>query len=220
MSFQKNFNNDLKTLLFLVLFGNTVFVGFPIITAVYGEVGLFLAVIYNLVHLIIMWTYGLKVMSDSKLKLFSLDFIKEPCIIAMIASVVMVFCNISLPTFLTDTFKMVGSMTYPLSFIIIGLSVDLKLLNWQSLKTNLILIGLKMITVPLLLVIVVKLLGLEMIVAGVVAVMSGTPSAVLAVVFSEKYKGNVQHAAEGVVITSIAGMVTIPVNLVLVLTLY
>ena len=49
---------------FLLVFGNTTFVGFPLCFLLYGEEGLFLATIYNLVHIIAMWTYGINLFTQ------------------------------------------------------------------------------------------------------------------------------------------------------------
>ena len=46
------------------MFGNTIFLGFPLITALYGVEGLLYASMFQLVSTIIMWTVGVIILSQ------------------------------------------------------------------------------------------------------------------------------------------------------------
>jgi len=48
------------------MFGNTIFLGFPLITALYGVEGLLYASMFQLVSTIIMWTAGVIILSHSQ----------------------------------------------------------------------------------------------------------------------------------------------------------
>ena len=51
------------------MFGNTIFLGFPLITALYGVEGLLYASMYQLVSTIIMWTAGVVILTQGRRKI-------------------------------------------------------------------------------------------------------------------------------------------------------
>ncbi|KUO50130.1 MAG: hypothetical protein APF76_06600 [Desulfitibacter sp. BRH_c19] len=205
---------------FLCLFGNTVFIGFPIVLVVFQETGLFLAIIFNLVNVVIVWTYGLWLMTPKDIKVTKLKFLKEPTVVAMFASIVMVALKLRIPSPFLETFETIGSMTFPLSFIIIGLTLEIDKIRFKELRKYFAITFIRLLFIPILLFVILKLASVSLMVAGVVIIMAGTPSGVLATIFAETYEGNVRMASEGVVFTTLVSIVTIPVLLFLIFKFY
>ena len=73
---------------FLSMFANTVYLGFPVIYEVVGEIGIFYAVIYNFVHTVFLWTLGVSLVSHEKKKLEFKNILTPP-VLAMMAGLVM-----------------------------------------------------------------------------------------------------------------------------------
>ncbi len=211
---------DKKLLQFLCLFGNTVFIGYPIVLAIFQEKGLFLAIIFNLVNIILVWTYGLWLMTPNDSKVLKLKFLKEPSIIAMLVSIVMVAFNLRIPSPFLEAFQTIGSMTFPLSFIIIGLTLEIEKVKFAELKKYFSLTFVRLLFVPMLLFVILKLANAPILLAGVIIIMSATPSGVMASIFAETHKGNVRMASEGVVFTTLVSIITIPFLLFLIFKFY
>ena len=93
------------------MFGNTVFLGFPLINALYGEEGLLYASIFQLVSSITTWTIGIMILTHSsetswKKKLLN---ILNPNTIAMVLGLVLAFLSVKLPDILIRPMAELGS---------------------------------------------------------------------------------------------------------------
>lgn len=214
--FSKTKEDD-NILQFLCLFGNTVFIGYPIVFAVFHEEGLFLGVIFNLVNVIFLWTYGLWLMRSGEAKGVDLRFLREPSIIAMVISILMVIFGLRVPSPFLEAFQTIGSLTLPLSFIIIGLTLELNKIKIAEMKKFIGITFIRLLLIPVLLLIIFKLINVSLLVAGVIVIMLGTPAGVMATIMAEAYKGNVKAASEGIVFSTLVSIATIPFLLFLIL---
>src|ERR1035437_42837 len=81
--------NERKIFVTMTVFANTGFVGFPIITALFGQQGLLLAVIYNMFYNLFMYTYGINMLSGQgkKERIKMKPILTNPITIASVASI-------------------------------------------------------------------------------------------------------------------------------------
>ena len=56
-------DNEKRVFVTMTTFANTSFVGFPVMSALYGDHGLLLAVVFNMAYNIFMYTYGVHLLS-------------------------------------------------------------------------------------------------------------------------------------------------------------
>ncbi|MCJ7821074.1 MAG: AEC family transporter [Bacteroidales bacterium] len=104
------------------MFGNIIFLGFPLITALYGEEGLLYASMFQLVSNIILWTLGVVILSHgngvpwqkSLLKIFN------PNTVATLAGLVFFLFSIKVPKIIVTPFSELGSANTWLSMLYIG----------------------------------------------------------------------------------------------------
>lgn len=201
---------QMAILRFIIIFGNTTFMGYPIVNAVYGKLGLFYATSFNLVTILLIFSYGIILLS----KKGSGNIIKKlmnPGFIAVIIGYVLFFAQIELPYVIVRTLQWVGDITIPLALLIVGNSLasisvkDLfadKQLWYISLE--------RLIIVPVILLIILKILGLNDYLIGISVIMSATPAALLAGVFARAYGCDGNLGDRGAVLTHILSIVTIP----------
>ena len=115
---------DKKTILhFANVFTNTGYVGFPILFSIYGPEGVIYGSIFNMFFVIFVWTYGL-LLFKGKLEKEDLrnevkNIILNPSIIAVFLGIIILVFNIQLPQALFSSMNSIGSMTGPLSMIIL-----------------------------------------------------------------------------------------------------
>lgn len=103
-------------------FGNILYFGFPVIDALFGEIGLFYASIYTFVSIMMLWTAGVWVFTrggspDVKTRLKSMF---NPNSVAIIAGFILFVIDIRIPGFLLKPFQSLGGTTTYLSMLYIG----------------------------------------------------------------------------------------------------
>ncbi len=107
------------------MFGNIVFIGYPLFNAIYpGGEGVLYAAIYHLASDTLLWTFGVFMLNKSEEQVNSgkifLKRLMNPNIIAFIVSIILAFFNIKLPYILDFTFSGIGSTTLYLAMLYIG----------------------------------------------------------------------------------------------------
>ncbi len=104
------------------MFGNTIFLGFPLIFALFGEEGLLYATMFQLISNIIMWTVGVIVLTYGE----GVDWKKSmmrvlnPNTIAIVAGFFFFLLSIKLPRIILQPLSELGSANTWLSMLYIG----------------------------------------------------------------------------------------------------
>ena len=104
------------------MFGNIVFLGFPLITALYGKEGLLYASMFQLVSNLIMWTIGVIVLSQGNGNSWQKSIVKvlNPNTIAVLAGLTCFLLSAKLPEIIISPLESIGSTNTWLSMIYIG----------------------------------------------------------------------------------------------------
>ena len=193
---------------------NNGFMGFPVTKEIFGGDVLYLLVIHNIFMNI--YFYSIAVMQMNSGQGFKLKeavrSLMSPVLGAMALGMVMLVAGIRPPEILDSLIRSLGDVTVPLSMIVVGLQLGQS--NFKSILKNrqLILASLMaMIGIPLVTFFITDLLPLYDEVKIVIIFSAVFPSAVIPAVLAEKYGRNSKLMAEGVTLTTILSMVTIPV---------
>ncbi|HBE40140.1 MAG TPA: hypothetical protein DDW27_02885, partial [Bacteroidales bacterium] len=93
------------------MFGNTIFLGFPLITALYGAEGLLYATMFQLISNILMWTVGVVVLSHGNGVSWKKSILRvlNPNTIATLVGLVFFLFSIRLPEILVKPLSELGS---------------------------------------------------------------------------------------------------------------
>jgi malate permease and related proteins len=104
------------------MFGNTIFLGFPLITALYGVEGLLYASMFQLVSSILMWTVGVLVIThgDGTSWKKSIYKVFNPNTVATIAGLIFFLFSLKLPELIVKPLSELGSANTWLSMLYIG----------------------------------------------------------------------------------------------------
>lgn len=104
------------------MFGNTIFLGFPLISALYGAEGLLYASMFQLVSTVIMWTVGVVVLTYNSGISWKKSILKviNPNTIATLAGLALFFLSIKLPKLIVSPLSDLGSANTWLSMLYIG----------------------------------------------------------------------------------------------------
>jgi len=212
----------------LTVFANIGFMGFPLIKSVYGSDALLYAAIFQLPFNLLVYTYGVYVIcksaNDEDLsangqteKINPLQKMLNIGVVGCIIAITLFFIRPEVPYVIEDIFDYIGDMTPPLSMMIIGDS--LSKMNFKKLFANKQLIGysaIKLLVIPLVGTYIAKLFGVSGALLGVFMIMLATPAATMNVLLAQEYDSNYRTASEGVAITTLLSIATIPlVSLIL-----
>ena len=207
--------NSTGLYVFMATFSNVGFMGFPVISALAGEVGLFYAAIYNLVFNVAVFTLGVWLVNhdkDGESSGFDIKLLMSPGVIAALLAIALYFMNIKLPVLLCDTIRSVGSITSPSAMLIIGCTLakmDVKTVfsDWRLYPWTLI----KQIVIPILLWIPLAMIIKNEILLTVTFILFLMPVANNAVLFANTYNGDAELAARSVFLTTLFSLLTVPI---------
>lgn len=142
-------------------FGNTSFVGIPVIQALYGEEGIKTVMLVDQPNMVVLFTIGILVSnyfsgSEDSILNHIKKIVKMPPFIAFLAALMVNFFAIEIPKDIDDVFFKLASTTVPLALISVGSQMQ-----WKKLepKENFYLFwGLlfKLIIYPLIILIIYK----------------------------------------------------------------
>ena len=113
---------------FMLCFGNVGFIGFPVLSAIYGSDSLIYATIFNLPFNFLVFTVGAwfltqdNVAGDAKVKVTWRLFV-SPVIISCLVAIVLALAGVHSIPVVGDAFVSLGSLTTPAALLIIGSSL-------------------------------------------------------------------------------------------------
>jgi predicted permease len=204
------------------MFGNTIFLGFPLITALYGVEGLLYASMYQLVSTIIMWTAGVVILTrgDGRSWKKSISRVLNPNTIATLLGLLFFIFSIKPPSLIVKPLSELGSANTWLSMLYIGAMLVLADVGGLLGRKSLYIISInRLIIVPAILITVfaafsaISGLSHEKIVSSVIILEASMPC-MASVVIMAKELGADDHLAVGnVFVSTIISILTLPMVL-------
>lgn len=195
---------------FMTIFSNVAFIGYPVLIAIYSKEAIFYAAIYNLPFNFLVFTLGIYILQNNMKKISLKSFI-NPGFISVIIGFIFYFFSISLPSIILDPMTMIGDLTTPLSMVFIGASlshVNFKkiLLDWRLYIISFV----RLLIIPIILLFALRGILDDKLLIGIPVVISGMPVAANCAIMAKQYGGNSDLASEGIFITTMLSMVSIP----------
>lgn len=203
---------------FTSIFANCAFMGFPVLTAIYGDIGVVYGSFYNAVFNLFFWTYGIYVLTRQKGagKLDLKKLFLNPGVIATVLGIAFYVLRIRIPATLLGAMDMVGDSIFPLAMIVIGaLIVELDFKTAFRDCKFWICALIKLLVAPLLTLLCCHFVGCDSTVTYVLVILSGMPAATFGAIFAEIYDVNPVTAAKIVCLTTVISIGTIPLILYL-----
>jgi malate permease and related proteins len=204
---------------FMAVFGNVVFMGFPMVATIFGSGAVFYASIFVNPIGIMMFSLGIVLTSggEEKPKIDYKLFVNAPLVSSLIALVIYLL-SIRFPTAVTDSLDLLGAMTAPGAMLVIGSSLaDIPLRevfdNWRVYVVSLT----KLLVGPVLVWLVLKNLISDPMVLGIAVITAAMPIATTATMLSLEYGGDYALASKGVFISTALSLLTIPLTAYLLL---
>ena len=195
---------------FAILCPNTNFMGMPVISGIYGDVGtLLLSVALFPVRAFIL-TIGISYFVIGQSKRWFLRLLKNPAVWAVLIGAVMMALRLHFPSPLERTISSLGSCTTPLSMVLIGGVVsDLKK-EMLTEKTVWKFCILRLLIIPLVILAVLHCLPLDPVASGVAVTMSALPAGAMTVIYTKEYQRDENFSAACVIFSTVLSIFTIP----------
>ena len=206
---------------FSLMFVNGGFIGFPILEALFGAKGLFLAAFFNISFHLFIWSWGVAILarkrSDIKLtvrKIF-INLGSIPCLIGvLIYMLVIPFPSFVLPAFLSKFFLYLSNLCTPISVLITGALLATRTPKQIFGSGKIYYFSfMKLIVLPLIVCVICKLIGLPQDMTLFVTVEAALPAASSITMFSEIYGLNSGYASQTVGTSSLLSVGTLPIVL-------
>lgn len=200
----------------IVMFGNVGFMGIPLVVELYPDTALLYISLFTILDQGLFWTYGVsltKPVSDQKEKvsLKNLKNLLSPALVAIVSATILVLLDIHLPKLLITTLSKLGASSMPLSLLYIGGMLSMtdvrKVLRCGELYAE---ICLKMLVLPLVFFIVMKLLNVPADMAGTMTFLTGLPAINMVAMLSKNNGSDGDYAVCAVMMTTIACLITLP----------
>lgn len=199
----------------MTVFSNIGFMGFPIISSVYGASALLYATLFLIPYNILIYTYGIHTMRSGKAGEktgIRLGQILNIGVLACILAIFLFAFHVRLPDFLASVITMLSNLTAPLSMMVIGASmavIDFKKLlgDYRLLLFSVF----KLLVLPILGTLLVKQFVDSEVICGVTMVMLATPVGSMTAMLAQEYGGDYEMASKGVMLTTLLSVATLPI---------
>lgn len=199
------------TFIFMTMFGNVGFMGFPVITAIFGEEALIYAVIFMVVFNVLVYSIGIMLINTNNTGGFNIKKLVNMPFIAAVLSIILYFANIRLPDMVMTSLNFMGNITTPVAMLILGATVatmPIKELfdEWRIYFFIIV----RLAVLPLIALVLMRYVNVSEMIRGTVIVLSATPVATNATMLAIEYGGDTKLTSKGIFFTTILCMITIP----------
>ncbi len=204
---------------FMMVFGNTGFLGLPVLNGLFGQEAVFYGALADSSFDVLMFTIGITLIRQSAKgveKMSTAETLKgliNPCFIGVLIGLLLYVCKITLPDIIGGPLEMIGNVTSPLAMMVVGSHLArIRLKDMFTSAPPYLVCLLKLLVAPAIALILVKLIiGGGTLFGTVIVMEAAMPCAMLSVILSERYKADVEFATKGVMLTTILCIITIPI---------
>lgn len=196
----------------LISLGNVIFIGYPIISSVYGEEGFFYAIVYWMINDLFLWTVGVLMFSKEKAEnSYSIKNLANPNTISFLIATVMFIFGIKLPPVIHRAAEEVGALTTHLSMIFIGMALATVDVKTAIKKWWIFLVApIKLVIMPVVFIYIFKFFGIEEVILGAVVLEAAMPAQTVLTILANEHKADFEYAAVGMFVTTVLSLVTLP----------
>ena len=198
----------------MVVFANTGFMGYPVLLDVFGQEAVFYASLIHMAFNFFVYTYAIMCLTKGDDSEFKLNFkqLLTPGIILSFVGIFIYLLDIQLPSVLMDTINSVGSLTAPLSMMMIGSSLAVypikdSFTDWRSYVFAFV----RLMIVPFVTMIMCRLLHIDAYYANITIITNAMPVGSMVLMLATQYNANVKIVTRNIVVSTLLSVITIPI---------
>ena len=197
---------------FALMFANVGFIGYPIVSSIFGPKAIFYAALLNMPNTFFIFTAGVMLIKgEYSVKQFNPKVLFSPALLGAFIAALLVAFGVHTPDIIARPVTMVGNITVPAALMIIGSSMA-RLPLHDIIGTPKVYVAslLRLCIIPLSLFFLFKALGVSEVVNAINTVVIAMPAASYGTMFCLKYGRNPALMTEITFITTVASIFTIP----------
>lgn len=198
----------------MVVFANTGFMGYPVLLDVFGQEAVFYASLIHMAFNFFVYTYAIMCLTKGDDSEFKLNFkqLLTPGIILIFVGIFIYLFDIQLPSVLMDTINSVGSLTAPLSMMMIGSSLAVypikdSFTDWRSY----IFAFVRLMIVPFVTMLICRLIHIDPYYANITIITNAMPVGSMVLMLATQYNANVKIVTRNIVVSTLLSVITIPI---------
>lgn len=196
---------------FGMIYGNTGFMGLPLVRAVLGEEALIFAVISMVVFNLFSWTHGVMLMGGRRAFSVKKLFL-NPGVIAVTVGLPLFLLRLRLPGPVYSTVGFLGELNTPLAMVVIGAQMArADLLSTFRAGVLYAASAVKLLLMPTLTALLLLPLRLDPMFYAATVILSAAPAAGITSMFSERFGRDAARAAQLVSLSTLLSIATLPV---------
>ncbi len=200
--------------LFCCVFGNVMFMGFPVIASLYGDDAVFLLSVTCVPFNFLLYSLGIYLITGNQEGTAKINWkaiLTNPALPATLLAFVFFLLQFRLPAAIEDALSYLGNMVIPLAMMLIG--VSLSTVSFKEIfrdKKVYIYCFIKLIIEPLLIFFLLRPLVSDQLFFGIIVVECAMPTASICPIFCTEYGSNTVFASKMVFLSTLCSLVTIP----------
>ena len=186
------------------------FIGYPVAVALFGPEALFYAVVLALPFNLLSFSLGPLMLAGAAR--FRWQQLLSPCILASLGALVIALARLRLPALAGEMLDFVGTITVPLSLLVVGsFLADIPVGQvFRSAKLWLLSV-LRLLVLPVALWAILRNMDIQPLVLGIAVTQMAMPTAVNGTLLSMEYGGDTPCMAQITFLTTLGSILTIPV---------
>ena len=214
-----------RAFLFHCLVNNYLFLPLPLVLFRYGDQGVALLVFSSVGYELLLWSLGVMLFSRAERKRDSLKSLFSAPFVTLLFSLAVVAARDLLPwpamppwlalahDTLRSGLKSLGAATIAISMLVAGSRFAVMrpetMLGWRIWFVS----AIRLVAVPLVMIPILGLIPMDPAARGILYIIAVMPSAMVSILFSERYGGDTDFIAGGLLLTHLWALVTVPLFL-------
>lgn len=206
------------------MFGNIVFLGFPLIHVLFGNKGLLFAMLFHLCSNTMQWTFGVYLLAAEQKQniLAGLKKLINPNTLAFFLGLILMSLDWSIPIVFKKSLGGLGNTSLYLSMLYIGAVLSETTIQSLIGKFRVFILSInKLVLSPVLILLIISAIlnitGWEMdaIALSVIIMQAAMPCMVIIIIMAKKYGADDVHASQNVLTSTLLSVFTLPLILLL-----
>ncbi len=200
-----------RVLRFASVMSNCAFMGYPLLSAILGPIGIFYCSAYVAVFQLTGWTWGVWNMTGDAGRLKLRPLLTNPGVMGVAVALALYLLQIRLPAVVLAPLEHLGNLNTPLPMLVVGYQLShANLRNALRRADAWLCMLLRLLAAPLLTLGLCCLLGVESIAAVVLVAAASAPAAALTSMFAAKFGGDTELASGTVSVQTLCSIATMP----------
>lgn len=197
---------------FMTMFSNSMFMGFPILSMFFGPEAIFYAAIFNIPFTLLTYSVGIWILRSGEGGIsFSWKLLLNAAFLSTFVGILFFVTSFSIPDPFYGALGLLSDITTPMSLVVTG--GFLASLETKAIFSNVrqyFAAGIRLLIIPALAFAVCSLFITDPLILGITVVTAGMPAAVNTVILAEEHDARPDIAAQGVFISTLLCILTIP----------